>query len=153
MKLEWIILAEGIGQDAKGATTAIGLNQNILATPSLPATTKRAVIAHLMADQGAMNPGDRVTVRFTVTSPSGHVIAAQTAQATIGQIAWPDLPVYWDLPVELLLTFSEYGTHKFEVSVQTANGQEAEERIDFYVVVPPESFPAVHQSSLPVATS
>lgn len=139
MKVEWILLAEGLGQDAKGAITVIGLNQNVLGAPSLPVTTKRAVVAHFVADKGSLAPGDKLTLRFSVTSPSGKVIAAQTAQATIGQLPWPDLPASSDLPVELGLTFYEYGTHRFEVAVQTADGQEVTGQIDFYVVTPTDA--------------
>ena len=139
MKMEWILLAEGLGQDAKGAITAIGLNQNILAAPSLPATTKRAVVAHLVADDEPLETGDKITLRFSVTSPSGQVVAAQTAQATVGPVLWPDLPAISDLPVDMVLTFNEYGTHRFEVAVQTTGGEELEGQIDFYVVAPAQS--------------
>lgn len=136
MKLEWILLAEGIGQDSKGAITAIGLNQNVLAAPSLPATTKRAVIVHLVADNGAFKPGEKITVRFSVTSPSGQVIAAQTAQATAGQLPWPDLPATSDLSAEMMLVVNEYGTHWLEVVIQPPGGEEIRGQIAVHVVVP-----------------
>jgi hypothetical protein len=139
VRIEWVLLAEGLGQDAKGAFTAIGLNQNILAAASLPTTTKRAVMAHLVADDEPLKAGDKITLRFSVTSPSSQTIAAQTIQGTAGQLPWPDLPATSDLPVELLLTFNEYGTHRFEVVVQTANGGESRGHVDFYVVTPAQS--------------
>ena len=134
MEIEWILLAEGLGQDAKGAITAIGLNQNVLTAPSLPATTKRAVITHLVAGQGTVKAGDKLNLRFSVTSPSGQVIAAQTAQATIGPLPWPDLPSSSDFPIELVLTFYEYGTHKFEVDVQASDSEQVKGYLDFYVM-------------------
>ena len=136
MKIEWVLLAEGIGQDARPAMTVIGLNQNVLVAPSLPAPTKRAVIAHLVADDKPWNPGDKVTVRFSVMSPSGQVIAAQTAQATVGEQAWSGLPASTDLPAEMLLTISEYGVHRFEVDVQTSTGEEMNGEVDLYVISP-----------------
>lgn len=139
MRVDWILLAEGLGQDAKGAITAIGLNQNVLAVPSLPASTKRAVVAHLVADEGALKPGDQLNLRFSVTSPSGQVIVAHGAQATIGRLPWPDLPASSDLPVELGLTFHEYGTHQFEVAVQAPGSEEMKGQLDFYVVATPDS--------------
>lgn len=136
MKIEWILLAEGIGQDARPATTVIGLNQNVLVAPSLPASTKRVVIAHLVADDKPWNPGDKVTVRFSVMSPSSQVIAAQTAQATVVEQAWPGLPASTDLPAELLLTISEYGVHRFEVNVQPPTGEEMKGEVNLYVISP-----------------
>ena len=142
MKLDWILLAEGLGQDAKGAFTAIGLNQNVLAAPSLPVATKRAMIVHLVADKGDLQPGDQLTLRFSVASPSGQIIAAQTAQAAVGTLQWPELPITSDFPVEMLLNFSEYGTHRFEVAIQVAGREEMRDGVDFYVVAPPQ--PAKH---------
>ena len=141
MKVEWVLLAEGLGQDAKGAITAISINQNVLATATLPVTTKRAVVAHLITDQAEVEAGDKLTVRFSVTSPGGKVIAATTAQATIGPGQWPDLPVTFDFPVELVVTYNEYGTHFFEVAVQGGDSSETSGRIEFYVVNGPDSQP------------
>ena len=148
MKIEWILLAEGLGQDAKGALTAIGLNQNVLATPSLPATTKRAVVARLVAGDGTLNSGDKVSLRFSVSDPAGQVIAAQTMQGAIGSCPWPDLPLSTDLPIELVLTFQHYGTHKFEVAVQASDGTEVKDHLDFYVLPPLKAEPGTDQSAV-----
>jgi hypothetical protein len=134
MKVEWILLAEGLGQDAKGAITAIGINQNVLASATLPAVTKRAAVAHLITDQAEVGAGGNLSIRFSVTSPSGKVITATTAQATIGPTRWPDLPVTFDFPVELVVTYTEYGRYYFEVTVQSGDSPETSGRTEFYVV-------------------
>lgn len=138
MRVEWVILAEGLGQDSKGAITAIGLNQNVLVAPSFPVSTKRAVVAHLVDYQQHLKVGDKINLRFSATSPSGKVIAAQSVQAAIGQPPpWPDLPANADMPAEMILTFYEYGTHRIEVSVQsTGVEEEITGGLDFYVVKP-----------------
>jgi hypothetical protein len=136
MKIEWILLAEGLGQDAKGAITAIGLNQNVLVAQTLPASTKRAIVAHLIACEGTPSPGDAISLRFGVSNPDGQVIAAQTAQAIVGPSLWPDLHPGLDFPVELVLTFHQYGVHKFELAVQAPEGPEIKKQLDFYVVRP-----------------
>lgn len=143
MKMEWVLLAEGLGQDAKGAITAIGLNQSIFAASKLPASTKRAVVAHLVDDDDHLNAGDKITLQFSVTSPTDKVIAAQTVQATIGQRMWTDLPVAVDLPVELLLTFNEYGTHYLKVAVQIPDEEELKGQAELYVVEPLKSLAEV----------
>jgi hypothetical protein len=134
VKIEWVILAEGLGQDAKGALTIIGLNQNVLATPTLPAPTKRAVVSHVVAEQGEVKAGDSLSLRFNVISPSGKVIAANTVQGAIGPFPWPELPLFLDFPAELVISFNEYGTHRFEVTAQIGEADESVGHAEFYVL-------------------
>jgi hypothetical protein len=148
MKIDWILLAEGLGQDSKGAITAIGLNQNLFAATSLPATTKRAVLAHLVADGQPLKQGEKITIRFSVTNPSGDVITAQTAQATVGQRPWPDLPVTSDLSAEMVLALNEYGTYQIEVGVQIPDAEEIKGGVDFYVVRPSQPLSSEEQKAL-----
>lgn len=134
MKIEWVLLADGIGQDSRGAVTAIGLNQNVLSLRSLPEVAKRAVIAHIVEDPGVLKVGDKFNVLFRVVAPSGEVVIAQSGQITIGNMQWPDLPVSSDLPAELVWNVSEYGTYRFEVVVLLGGGPEVSGHADFYVV-------------------
>jgi hypothetical protein len=138
MKIGWMLLAEGIGQDAKAVITAIGLNQNVLTTVTLPSVTKRAIVVHVVDNTGTLKDGDRFTVTFNITSPHGKVIAAQTGQVTVGKVPYPDLPVSFDLPAELVFNVSEYGTYVIEATVQLSDGPEMSERVDFYVIDAPD---------------
>ena len=133
MKLEWVILAEGLGQDSKGAVTAIGLNQNILISPTLPASTKRAVLAHFVEDGTSLSAGQQFTFRISFISPSGKVISAQTGSAPLIVPPWADLPIAIDMPAEMMLNCSEYGTHRIEVSMELPDGDEIKGHVDFYV--------------------
>ena len=109
MRLEWIILAEGLGADAKGALTVIGLNQNVLITPTLPATTKRAILAHFTENGAEAKPGEPIFFRVSFVSPSGKTISAQNGSAQFTLSRWPDIPAAIDLPAEMILNCSEYG--------------------------------------------
>jgi hypothetical protein len=137
MKIGWVLLAEGIGQDSRAVLTAIGLNQNVLATPTLPTVTKRAIVAHVVSDTEPLKLGDKLNITFNIMSPRGKIITAQSGQVTIGKVPWPDLPVSIDLPVELVFNVSEYGTYLIGATVQVADGPETIERIEFYVVNAP----------------
>lgn len=136
MKLGWIVLAEGIGADAKGALTAIGLNQNILNTSGLPALTKRAVIAHFIGEDA---PGvGEISATFTVTSPSGNVIFANTVAMKVSGEAppYPDLPISLDIPADMVLPVSEYGEHRIGISANFPDGSIAEGSVVLYVFPP-----------------
>src|SRR5579859_3083663 len=142
MKIGWMLLAEGIGQDSRAVLTAIGLNQNVLATPTLPTVTKRAIIVHIISDAEPLKVGYKLNVTFNITNPHGKIITAQNGQITIGKVPWPDLPVSFDMPVELIFNVSEYGTYLIGAAVQVADGPEMSEQIEFYVVDAPNPGPA-----------
>ncbi|SRR6266852_1624174 len=137
MKIGWVLLAEGIGQDSRAVLTAIGLNQNVLPTPTLPIVTKRAIVVHVVSDTDPLKLGDKFNVTFNITNPHGKIITAQNGQVTVGKVPWPDLPISFDLPVELVFNVSEYGTYLIEATVQVADGPEMSEHIEFYVVNAP----------------
>ena len=133
MKLEWVILAEGLGQDAKGAITAIGLNQNLFIAPTLPSVTKRAIFAHFTEDPTNVEPGRQVTFTTSFISPSGKVIASQTGSVQLATPIWPNLPTTIDLPAEMFLNCTEYGAHKLEVRMRLPDDEEIVGSVDLHV--------------------
>lgn len=119
MRIEWILLAEGITYDSRGALAAVGLNQNVFAANALPANTKRAVIVRLT------DPPENRTVhfRYAVVAASGQILSAQEGAIEFGERRLLDLPAALDVPAEFALSLSEYGEHRieFEVSDREAN--------------------------------
>lgn len=136
MRLEWMLLAEGLGQDSRGAVTAIGLNQNILLTPTLPVQTKRAIVLHLVDDHSAIKPGDKLVFRVSFVSPSGKVINAITSQASLTPGPWSDLPFTVDVPAEMTLLCSEYGTYEINAEVDSPAGETIGSQVALYVREP-----------------
>lgn len=143
MKIDWVLLAEGATLDARGAVTAVGLNQNIFPAASLPATTKRAIISHVIEDPGVIQPQSKFTISIRIRDPRGNVVVAQTAAVAVGHIPWPSLPLTTDLPLELALNLTEYGTYHFEVEIQPPGGGDTETgTVEMYVVRPEDQVPA-----------
>jgi hypothetical protein len=151
MKLEWVLLAEGIGQDAKGAATLIGLNQNVLMAP-LPATTKRVVVAHIVFDDDELNEPNGAELQFfvRVEGPSGDVLNAISGRGEVAGRQWPDLPAVLDVPAELVVTADEYGPHEMIVEVVGPKRNRARGSVTLYVK-PPPPYPATGQASPPRA--
>lgn len=139
MRLEWILLAEGVGTNATGSASAISINSNVLATPSVPVPTKRVVIAHFVGEPGesAHLAGRDVTVTARVLSPSGDAVLAHSATGKFVAPAWPELPSGLDIVIELPLRITEYGPHDIVVSAQADDGAVMEGRIQLYVMEPP----------------
>jgi hypothetical protein len=135
MKFGWVALAEGIGADAKGSITLIGMNQNVFVTRSVPASTKRAIMAHMV--EADLTPGATVTVSFNITSPSGQVLAAQTANVVTGDRQWKDLPATIDVPAEFVINTTEFGEHKITVELKLPDGGSLSEQVSVYVIEPP----------------
>lgn len=139
MNVEWLLLAEDIAQDLRGTITAVGLNQNVFPTPSLPAVTKRAAVAHIVEEAGLLKPGGKFTVTFKVIDPHDRIVSSQSGQISVGQLQWPSLPVSFDLPVQLMLNVSEYGTYRIEATAQPIDGPEVSNQVEFYVMEAPSA--------------
>ena len=135
MHLEWVILAEGLGQDSRGTLTLIGINQNVLSAPTLPVTTKRAIVGHITFEEGEEVVGQfQVTIRFE--SPSGSVLNAATSVVNVppnAQFPFPELPRTLDVPAELVVTVTEHGTHEIRLEVMMMNGQVLRGSVPVYV--------------------
>jgi hypothetical protein len=141
MRLEWILLAEGIGTNSTGSVSAISINSNVLATPSVPVSTKRVVIAHFVGEPGesAHLAGRNVTVTARVLSPSGDAVFAQSATGKFVAPTWPELPSGLDIAIELALRITEYGAHDIVLSAQADDGAAMEGRTQLYVMEPPDT--------------
>jgi hypothetical protein len=131
-----MLLAEGFGQDAKGAITAIGLNQSILIAGSLPATTKRAVLVHLVDEEGSVRPGGKLHFSFAVHSPSGRVLLAQSGELSVVEKVWKDLPASVDIPAEFTFTAYEYGAHRIVAQIHYDDADSVECSVPIYVHEP-----------------
>jgi hypothetical protein len=139
MRLEWILLAEGAGTNASGIVTAISINTNVLATPTVPVTTKRVVLTHFVgeAKEAVDLAGKDLSVSVQVMSPSGKPILANTATSKFNMPVWPELPTGLDIAIELQLRVTEYGTHEITVTAQTDNEATMEAHTYLYVMQPP----------------
>lgn len=136
MKIEWVLIAEGFGVGGNGAITAIGIDQVLIIAPSLPATTKRAVLVHLIADDSVADKD--LTLAVKVSTPSGQVLAAQTTPAKIGAPQWPDIPLTFNIFIDVPMQLTEYGTYVVDVKVTCPDGNVVEHQAEFYVCEPPK---------------
>jgi hypothetical protein len=142
MNLDWIILAEGFGTASNGAVTVIGINQQVIITPSLPITTKRGVLAHFV-DSSAELAGQELDVTLSVTDSAGKTLLTQTAPARMNATPpWPDLPSGVDVFLEIPLRLSEYGSYEISLSLKPPSGDPIIGRVPFYVKEPPSTFPS-----------
>ncbi|GAA1956005.1 hypothetical protein GCM10009798_14160 [Nocardioides panacihumi] len=131
MRIEWVLLAEGLTQDARGAWTAVGLNQNVFATDTFPAHTKRAVVTRL-AD---LDEHQQLHFRYAVVAPSGRTLVAQESDLQLGDRRLPTLPASLDVPGEFVLSVTEYGEHRIECEVSNRGSNEIVlDYVSIYVV-------------------
>lgn len=137
MKLRWMALAEGLGTDAKGALTLIGLSQNVFSASEYPATTKRAVLLHLAEDDASESTAGRIRIYYSVKDPSGAVVLAQTIEVQVGARAIPDLPAHADIPAEFILTLEAPGTYRICADITWPDGSAESTEVPLYVIPRP----------------
>lgn len=138
MRLEWILMAEGFGTNASGATTAISINQNVVIASSLPMVTKRGVLAHFAADvaEADQMEGKEIPVTAQVIGPSGEVIIGSTVSAVLQPRLFPDLPSGLDITTEFPLRVSDYGTYEIRVTTRPPGQGEITATTYLYVKEP-----------------
>jgi hypothetical protein len=129
VKIEWALQAEGLGQDARGAFTIIGVNQNVLTVSSLPARTKRAIVLHIIE----VEAGESLSLSVSMKDPDGVVVLAQSADMTPGEFLYTDIPTAFDVPAEMVISVEKWGTYTFEAVVQGRNGGTSAATLSLYV--------------------
>ena len=119
MQIEWIGLAEASVEDGRGVAALIGVQQNVVAAPSLPISGVKRVVPVFISDNDASSPvlveGERVTVRMTVESPTGDVLLFARQTHTIGPPKWRGIPISVHIFAEMQFEITEYGTHTIRV--------------------------------------
>jgi len=138
VKIEWVLIAEGFGVGGNGAITAIGIDQVLIIAPSLPAAIKRAILVHLTADDNTMTDKE-LTLAVKVITPSGQVLAAQTIPGKVTPPQWPDIPLTFNIFIDVPMQLTEYGTYVVDVKVTPPDGGRIEHQTEFYVCEPPDA--------------
>src|SRR5262245_7170339 len=93
LRVEWLGLAEGVTQDARGALALVGVNQNVIQAPSLPHTVKEVFVLYVVDNEGdTLTEGTDVTVDFRVESPSGTILTAARSAAKLSQKSFSAIP-------------------------------------------------------------
>jgi hypothetical protein len=140
VKVDWVIIAEGLGTAANGAVTVIGFNQVLIVAPVLPTTTKRSVMIHLSGDEQDRKEGNvKLDLAVQVASPSGRTLAAQQAAVQAVSAPWPEVPLAFDVFAEFPIELPEYGTYTVSADFTAPDGQRLHGQANFYVVPPPQA--------------
>lgn len=138
MHIESIIMAEGLAQDAEGVFSIIRVGQNVVRPRSFPAQTKRAVAIQLAEDEGESIEGQSFELAYSVVSPTGEVLMAQTAGFQVGEKLFKQLPTANWIPAELILSLNAPGEHRIN-AVLRQNGEVLDQASLSLYVISPES--------------
>ncbi len=153
MKLDGVLLCEGVGQDARGAFTFIAVHQNVLVAESLPHLEKRTFVVLLSEDR----PNDRQleklsgTASFRVLNPDGTVAFAITQQVPPVQKRWSDLAANLILAADVLVQAPEFGEYRIQCEITSPEVETpivAEQNV-YFLPAPTEIYTGVPQLALP----
>jgi hypothetical protein len=123
MRLEYALIAEGIGQDARGAFTLIAVDQVIVVAPTLPTPVSR-VLAIRGIEEAHEFENATVTMQLTVLSPSGETISATSGMGPLGPRLFDDVPGMFNANSIFSFLAAEYGRYEVRASVATSTGSE-----------------------------
>jgi hypothetical protein len=115
VRIEALVMGEGLAQDADGLFTMVRIGQNIFAPAALPAQTKRSFLLLLVEDEAGENlEGETLEVSYQFLDPGGVVTLAQSVSLQVGEKRFKDLRAASWIPCDVMLSVSSRGTHSFE---------------------------------------
>lgn len=151
MRITWFGLAEGVAEDARGATTLIGINQNVFATNEFPSGTKRAIILYAEEGEDEEQIEGRVQVKLRTLNPEGEVVGATSQTLEMRGKQWPSVPGSLQLTGETQIQFEDYGEYVFEAELQLPTGETLRATRSLYVVDPDTRTIPDHSAVSPTA--
>lgn len=139
MNISSFSMAEGSVEDASGRISLIGVNANVFAPESLPAITKRSFLLYAVDHEGVLNAGAQVEINLNLSSPSGKVLTAGGAIATVGERRWSQVPGSLHFLADLVISASEYGVYQVVCTMKPEDQPELVAETVLYVVPPAET--------------
>ena len=138
MLLDYVIVAEGIGQDSRGAVTLIAVDQVALIAQTFPVSVSRFLVVRAIEENvGELLPGADLSMRFTVASPSGDIVAAGSVAGKGGERVLPGIPVAIQVILQVQFQAPEVGTYRLAVTLSASAGSEVSAHTYLYVLSPP----------------
>jgi hypothetical protein len=128
IRIEWLGVAEGASNDARGALTLVGINRPITISPSLPAEIRASVVLVIELDPERMSDVGDVSVVIALTAPSGDEVFRGEGLMTIGAFRYTEIPGTLELAFPMLAPASEYGVYHLAATVESSIGSAAAEK-------------------------
>jgi hypothetical protein len=138
LRLEWLGIAEGSANDARGALALVGVNQDVIPAPSLPHVQREVLIVHVADDDGDIfTEGTNVYVEIRVDSPTGRTLSSSRSSVSLGKKQYPTIPAtHLQVLAEVMMRFDEYGTYVITCNVEAPEEQRIQGQKRIYVVDP-----------------
>ncbi|MFE6091182.1 hypothetical protein ACFQ7M_04235 [Streptomyces massasporeus] len=135
MNIDYVLLAEGVTADIRGAMTLVGYNQRVVNSPTLPFSFKQTLVVSL---SGEMTKGAQAQLSVNLNTPEGGSAFAFTQPVQVPSPTLKGIPASTNIAMDIPFTGVSYGAYKLKVAWREA-GQEAEEReLELFVVNPAE---------------
>jgi hypothetical protein len=138
MKIDFLIMGEGVVQDASGGFSMVRIGADILQPASLPASTKRSVLLGLREEEDSpILVGTSSRIELRVTAPSGKIVAVATNTFVIGNKAFSEVPGTALIPADFQILVEETG--RYVIRAELSQPDTEVETAERYVhVVPPK---------------
>ncbi|TRO64776.1 hypothetical protein [Streptomyces sp. IB201691-2A2] len=139
MRIDSVLLAEGIATDARGAFTAVGVNQKIISSAALPFAVKQNLVL-IFTDESDESEftspeGKDFSVSVRLLDPDGQASFAVSQPLPKVKKSWVDLPSLMNLVVEVSVSGNRYGKYSLVAALQE-KGVDQEKKVITLFVTP-----------------
>ncbi|MEU5999072.1 hypothetical protein ABZ837_14730 [Streptomyces sp. NPDC047197] len=140
MKIDNILLAEGVTGDIRGAMTLVGYNQRVVKVPSLPFSFKQVLVVSLRGEVENSSPAQ---LSVNLVPPEGGSAFAFTQQVQLPTPTAKDVPSFTNIAMDIPFAGISYGLYEIKVSWREV-GQDPQDRgMDIFVLDPAPEPPQV----------
>lgn len=127
MRIDWLIPAEGVTADSRGAMAVVGFNQHVLTPDRFPFSTKGVVVGQISGDgEDALRADRRLFFQFVVQDPDGTTLFATNGETVLGPKPHPNGPSLISVSLDYQVTVSKPGEHRLCLRMTTEEGDAAE---------------------------
>jgi hypothetical protein len=143
---DWLGIAEGVANDARGALTLVGVNQNVLIAPQFPHNDVRTIIILAVDEEGTVLTADAsIDLDIQLVSPAGKVLFANHQSVNMSAASNPaGIPPEvtsrgFQFVGSLSLQLTEYGRHVLSATIVVGDAEPESRSRNLWVVRPPSS--------------
>ncbi|MFJ9900164.1 hypothetical protein ACIQPR_43230 [Streptomyces sp. NPDC091280] len=134
MRVEHVLLTEGVGADIRNAMTLIGFNQRVINAHAVPFSFRQTLVIGLIDDSEDDGVAPSGQLAINLVNPQGVAVFALNQAIQLNQRSRKDVPGFTNIAMDVQFSGSVRGRYTLQLTWQDAVGEAEKHEISVYVV-------------------
>ncbi|MGW2333974.1 DUF6941 family protein [Streptomyces sp. NPDC001685] len=136
MKIDHVLLAEGVVGDIRGALTLVGYNQRVINSPNLPFSFKQTLVVSLT---GKADESVSAQLTINLVTPEGGSVFAFTQNVQMTAPGSKIAPSITNIAMDIPFSGVSYGVYRLNVLWRQVGEDVDEREIEVFIVDPADA--------------